>query len=195
MRIIGGSLKGRALKSPGSDRVRPTSDRLRETIFNILIDGYGNPIERARVIDLFAGTGAMGLEALSRGAGFVLFVEQAAAACAILRANIRTLGLECAARILRRDARKLGIAPEGEKYSLIFLDPPYGRGLAPPALAALREGGWLAENALLAIEDSASAMVRLPDGFALAETRRFGKTQIVLACVERDLNPATEQKD
>jgi 16S rRNA (guanine966-N2)-methyltransferase len=194
MRIIGGRLKGRVLKSPGSDQVRPTADRLRETIFNILIHAYGNPIERARVIDLFAGTGAMGLEALSRGAGFVLFVEQAAAACAILHANIQMLGLEHAARVLRCDARKLGIAPEGEKYSLIFLDPPYGRGLAPPALAALGEGGWLAENALLVIEDSASAMVRLPDGFALAETRRFGPAQIMLACVERDLNPATRTK-
>ena len=178
------------MKSPGSDQVRPTSDRLRETIFNILLHAYGNPVERANVIDLFAGTGAMGLEALSRGAGFALFVERAAPACAILRANVRTLGLECAARLLRRDARKLGIAPEGEKYGLIFLDPPYGRGLVPPVLAALQDGGWLAKNALLIIEESASTMVRLPDGIVLAETRRFGQTQIVLACAERDLNLA-----
>ena len=183
MHIIGGRLKGQPLKSPSSDRVRPTSDRLRETIFNVLIHAYGNPVEGARVIDVFAGTGAMGFEALSRGADLALFVDQAAEACAILRANIQTLGLESAARVLRRDARKLGTAPEGEKYNLIFLDPPYGMGLASPALAALREGGWLARNALLVIEESAGAMVRLPDGFALAETRRFGLKQILFACM------------
>jgi 16S rRNA (guanine966-N2)-methyltransferase len=183
MRIIGGRLKGQLLKSPGSGGVRPTSDRLRETIFNILIHAYGNPIEGARVIDLFAGTGAMGFEALSRGAIFALFVEQAAQACAVLNANIQSLGLGGAARILRRDARKLGIAPQGEKYDLLFLDPPYGKGLAPPALAALREGGWLAQNALLVIEESAETRVALPEGFALGEIRRFGATQIVLACV------------
>ncbi len=181
MRIVGGKLKGRALKSPGSDRVRPTSDRLRETIFDILIHAYGNPIEGARVIDLFAGTGAMGFEALSRGACLALFVEQTAAACAILRANIQTLGLEKAACVLRRDARKLGNAPDGEEYNLVFLDPPYGRGLAPPALAALRDGGWLAQNSLLVIEESAGARIVLPEGFAQCETRRFGTTQIVLA--------------
>ena len=135
------------------------------------------------MIDVFAGTGAMGFEALSRGADLALFVDQAAEACAILRANIQTLGLESVARVLRRDARKLKIAPEGEKYNLIFLDPPYGRGLAPPALTALREGGWLGQNALLVIEESAGATVRLPGGFALAETRRFGPKQILFACV------------
>lgn len=176
-------MKGRLLKSPGSGRVRPTSDRLRETIFNILIHTCGNPVEGARVIDLFAGTGAMGFEALSRGATIALFVEQAAEACMVLHANIQTLGLEKAARVLRRDARKLGIAPEGERYNLVFVDPPYGRELAPPALAGLRKGGWLAQNALLVIEESTGTGVALPEGFALAETRRFGTTQIVLACV------------
>jgi 16S rRNA (guanine966-N2)-methyltransferase len=183
MRVIGGRLKGRTLKSPGLDRVRPTSDRLRETIFNILIHAYGNPVEDARVIDLFAGTGALGFEALSRGANFALFVEQAAAACMVLRANIQALGLDSAARVLRRDARKLGIAPEREKYNLVFLDPPYRKGLAPQALAGLREGGWLARNALLVIEESAETGLALPEGFALGETRRFGGTQIVVACV------------
>src|ERR1700731_1229167 len=133
MRIVGGTFSGRLLKSPRSDRVRPTSDRLRETIFNILFHAYGNPVDGARVIDLFAGTGAIGLEALSRGAGAALFVEHSAAASAILRANIQALHLEGAARVLRRDARKLGTAPDGESFSLVFLDPPYGRGLAPPS--------------------------------------------------------------
>lgn len=184
MRIVAGRLKGRTLKGPGSNRVRPTSDRLRETIFDILIHAYGNPVEGARVIDLFAGTGAMGFEALSRGASLALFVEQAAAACAILRANIQTLGLEKAARVLRGNACKLGIAPDGEEYNLLFLDPPYGRGLAPPALAALRDGSWLAQNALLVIEESAGARIVLPEGYALCETRRFGATQIVLASLK-----------
>ena len=180
MRIVGGTFSGRLLKSPRSDRVRPTSDRLRETIFNILFHAYGNPVDGARVIDLFAGTGAMGLEALSRGAGAALFVEQSAAASAILRANIQALRLEGAARVLRRDARKLGTAPDGESFSLVFLDPPYGRGLAPPSLAALRKGRWLSTKALLVIEESAGAVIDLPEGFALSEKRRFGATQIAL---------------
>jgi len=105
MRIVGGRLKGRALKSPGSDAIRPTSDRLRETVFNILAHSYDNPVAGARVIDLFAGTGAMAIEALSRGAAFALLVDQGAQACAIIRANFAALDLGGAARILRRDAR------------------------------------------------------------------------------------------
>ena len=127
MRIVGGRLKGRALKSSGSDAIRPTSDRLRETVFSILAHSYGNPVAGARVIDLFAGTGAMAIEALSRGAHFALFVDQSANACAIIRANFAAFDLGGAAPILRRDARKVGPAPEGESFSLAFLDPPYGK--------------------------------------------------------------------
>ena len=182
MRIVGGRLKGRALQSPGSDAIRPTSDRLRETVFNILAHSYGNPVAGARVIDLFAGTGAMAIEALSRGTHFALFVDQSANACAIIRANVAALDLGGAARILRRDARKLGPAPEGESFSLAFLDPPYGKGLVPPTLKALRDGGWLGKDALAVIEERAGAEVALPDGFILRETRRFGATQVVFAC-------------
>jgi 16S rRNA (guanine966-N2)-methyltransferase len=171
------------LKCPASERIRPTSDRLRETIFNILAHAYGNPVEGARVLDVFAGTGAMGIEALSRGASFVLFLEQSAEACTIIRANILALGCEAAARVLKRDARKLGIAPQGEKFSLVFLDPPYGKGLVPPALAALRDGNWLAKDGLLVMEESAAAAIDLPEGIAIAESRRFGATKIVLAAV------------
>ncbi len=181
MRIIGGRFKGRVLKSPSSDRVRPTPDRLRETIFNILVHAYGNSVEGARVIDLFAGTGAMGLEALSRGAAFALFVESGAEACALLRANIEALGLGGVARTLRRDARKLGVAPEQEKFNLVFLDPPYGRGFVLPTLAVLHDGGWLNEGALIVIEERAEAEVDLPDGFALIETRLSGPAQIIFA--------------
>ena len=181
MRVVGGRLKGRALKSPGSDAIRPTSDRLRETVFNILAHSYGNPAAGARVMDLFAGTGAMAIEALSRGAAFALLVDQGAQACAIIRANFAALDLGGAARILRRDARKLGPAPEGESFTLALLDPPYGKGLVPPTLKALRDGGWLGGGALAVIEERAGAEVALPEGFVLRETRRFGVTQVVLA--------------
>ncbi len=181
MRIVGGRLKGRALKSPGSDAIRPTSDRLRETVFNILAHTYGNFVAGARVIDLFAGTGAMAIEALSRGAAFALLVDQGAQACAIIRANLAALDLGGAAHILRRDARKLGAAPAGESFSLAFLDPPYGKGLVPPTLKVLRDGGWLGSGALAVIEERAEAEVALPDGFILRETRRFGVTQVVFA--------------
>ncbi|MGI8569887.1 MAG: 16S rRNA (guanine(966)-N(2))-methyltransferase RsmD [Methylocella sp.] len=182
MRIVGGRLKGRALQRPDSDAIRPTSDRLRETVFNILAHAYGNPVADTRVIDLFAGTGAMAIEALSRGAAFALLVDQDARACAIIRANFAALELGGAARILRRDARKLGAAPEGESFSLAFLDPPYAKGFVPPTLKALRDGGWLGKDALVVIEERAGAEVAVPDGFVLVETRRFGVTQVVFAC-------------
>jgi 16S rRNA (guanine966-N2)-methyltransferase len=182
MRIVGGRLKGRALKSPGSDAIRPTSDRLRETVFNILAHSYGNPVAGARVIDLFAGTGAMAIEALSRGADFAVLMDQSERACAIIRANFAALGLSGAARILRRDVRKLGAAPRQEKFNLALVDPPYGKGLVPPTLKVLRDGGWLGKDALIVIEERAGAEVALPDGFVIRETRRFGVTQVVVAC-------------
>ncbi len=181
MRIIGGRLKGRVLRGPRTDAIRPTSDRLRETLFNILVHSYDNRAEGARVIDLFAGTGAMGIEALSRGARFTLFVDERAEACAIVRANVEALGLINTSRILRRDARKLGAAPEPETFNLVFLDPPYGRGFVEPALKSLRDGGWLDKDALAVIEESAGAKINLPEGFVGLETRRFGDTQAIFA--------------
>lgn len=180
MRIIAGRLKGRALKAPTTQDIRPTSDRLRETIFNILAHGYDDPIEGAPVIDLFAGTGAMGLEALSRGAKRVLFVDDGTEARALLRANVEALGLGGATKIFRRDATKLGQAPAGEKFALAFLDPPYGKGLAEPALIALRDGGWLIKNALVIVEEAAEAKPETPEGFALLDQRVYGDTQIVI---------------
>jgi 16S rRNA (guanine966-N2)-methyltransferase len=181
MRIVAGALRGRALKAPQSQSVRPTSDRLRESIFDILAHAYDDPVPGARVIDLFAGTGALGLEALSRGAERALFVDEGAEARALLRANIEALGLGGVTRIFRRDATKLGAAPPGEIFTLAFLDPPYGRGLAPRALRSLREGGWLAEHALILIEEASDAAVELPEGFEEAERRRYGDTQIIFA--------------
>lgn len=179
MRIIGGRLKGRALKGPGSDAIRPTSDRLRETIFNILAHSYGNPVEGAFVIDLYSGTGATAIEALSRGAVFALMVDSSAQACAIIRANTAALDLGGVARILRRDARKLGRVPDSGRFNLAFLDPPYGKGFVTPTLVALRDGDWLAKDALVMIEESTRAAVDLPERFVLREARRLGDTQIV----------------
>lgn len=181
MRVVGGTLRGRVLRGPGSNAIRPTSDRLRETLFNILAHSYDNAVEGARTLDLFAGTGAMGIEALSRGARFVLFMDEMAEACAIVRANVEALGLSGAVRILRRDARKLGAAPEQTRFNLAFLDPPYGKCFVAPALNSLRDGGWLDKDALVVIEERAGADVNLPEGFLSRETRRFGDTQTVFA--------------
>jgi 16S rRNA (guanine966-N2)-methyltransferase len=181
MRIVAGRLGGRVINGPTDDGIRPTSDRLRETIFNILMHAYDDPVVDAAVIDLFAGTGAMGLEALSRGARKVLFVEEAAQARALIRANVDALGVGGETRVFRRDARRLGAAPPGEKFNLAFLDPPYGRHLAEEALIALREGHWLAADALLLIEESLDAGVELPTGYKLLETRGYGSTKIIFA--------------
>jgi 16S rRNA (guanine966-N2)-methyltransferase len=184
MRIIGGKFKGRVLKRPGTAAIRPTSDRLRETVFNILAHAYGRPFAGARIIDLYAGTGAMGVEALSRGGAFALFIDSGARACAIVRANAEALGLGGAFRILKRDARKLGKAGEDERFDLAFLDPPYGRDFVWPTLVALRDGGWLYEGALVVIEESARASIALPEGFSLHEKRKSGDTQILFAGFE-----------
>src|SRR5215468_7551367 len=152
MRVVGGRLRGRTIASPSSRDIRPTADRLRESLFNILAHAYGDPVSGARVLDLFAGTGALGLEALSRGAAFTLFVDDGAEARALLRQNVEALGVAAASRIFRRDATKLGPAHPVEPFSLAFLDPPYGKGLAEKALAAAREGGWLTPDALVVVE-------------------------------------------
>jgi 16S rRNA (guanine966-N2)-methyltransferase len=179
MRIVGGRLKGRALLGPKSDAIRPTSDRLRESLFNILVHSYDDPLPGGRVIDLFAGTGAFGLEAVSRGAEFCMLVDDGAEARALIRGNVEALGLGGVTRIFRRDARKLGEAPPGPPYTLAFLDPPYGKGLAEPALDALARGGWLTPEALVIVEEAAAADFAPPAGFALLERRDYGETQVM----------------
>src|SRR5919109_3160617 len=143
MRVVGGRLRGRTLAAPKSNAIRPTSDRLRESLFNILAHAYGDPVAGARVLDLFAGTGALGLEAVSRGAAFALFVDDGAEARALIRANVEQLGLGGVTRIFRRDATRLGPVHPVEPFSLVFLDPPYGKELAEKSLLSAREGGWL----------------------------------------------------
>src|SRR5258705_8744178 len=154
MRVVGGRLKGRNLASPSSRDIRPTADRLRESLFNILIHAYDDPIQDARVLDLFAGTGALGIEAISRGAAFALFVDNGAEARALLRNNVESLRLGGVAKEFRRDAGNLGPAHPVEPFSLVFLDPPYAKKLAEKALASLRDGGWLTPAALLVVEEA-----------------------------------------
>jgi 16S rRNA (guanine966-N2)-methyltransferase len=179
MRIVGGRFRGRALKGPSSQAVRPTSDRLRETVFNILAHAYDDAVDGARVVDLFAGTGALGLEALSRGATFSLFVDDSAEGRALLRDNIETLGVAGLSKVFRRDATKLGAMPPQPGFTLAFLDPPYGKGLGERALASLRDGGWLAPGALCLLEESGTAQIAVPEGFALIESRDYGEAQVV----------------
>jgi 16S rRNA (guanine966-N2)-methyltransferase len=180
MRIVGGRLRGRALAAPKSQAIRPTADRLRESLFNILTHAYGDPVTGARVLDLFAGTGALGFESLSRGATFVQFVDDGAEARALLRQNVETLGLAAVTKIFRRDATKLGPAHPVESFSLAFLDPPYGKGLAEKALASARDGGWLTKDALIVVEESAEPAFKPPAGYEELERRRYDDTELVI---------------
>ena len=179
MRIVGGRFRGRTLSAPKSQAIRPTADRLRESLFNILTHAYGDPIDGARVLDLFAGTGALGFEALSRGAGFVLFVDDGAEARALLRGNVETLGVGGTTKVYRRDATKLGPVSPLEPFSLVFLDPPYGKGLAERALGSARGGGWLAPQALVVVEEAADAGFKPPAGFEEQERRKYDDTEFV----------------
>ena len=180
MRIVGGRWRGRPLAGPRSDQIRPTSDRLRETIFNILSHAYEDPVEGARVLDLFAGTGAMGLEALSRGAVFALFVDDGAQARGLIRENVETLGAGGATRLFRRDATRMGPAAPNQPFSLVFCDPPYRKGLGEKALASARDGGWLEKGALIVLEEAADGEIALPDGFEELERRAYGETQVLI---------------
>jgi 16S rRNA (guanine966-N2)-methyltransferase len=179
MRIVGGRLRGRTLAAPKSQAVRPTSDRLRESLFNILVHAYGDPVAGARVLDLFAGTGALGLEAMSRGADYALFVDDGAEARALIRENVEALGLGGTTRIFRRDAGKLGPAHPVEPFSLVFLDPPYAQGMAENALTSARAGRWLAPEALIVVEESVTAAFKAPEGFEEIERRAYGDTELI----------------
>jgi 16S rRNA (guanine966-N2)-methyltransferase len=172
-------LRGRALKGPQSQGIRPTADRLRESLFNILVHAYDNPIEGGRVLDLFAGTGALGIEALSRGAAFSLFIDDGLEARALLRANIESLGLGGTSKVYRRDATQLGPAHPMEPFSLVFADPPYGKGLAEKALASAREGGWLVPGALIVVEEATASALKPPEGFEELERRVYDDTEFV----------------
>jgi 16S rRNA (guanine966-N2)-methyltransferase len=181
MRIVGGQFKGRPIAAPPGRDTRPTSDRAREAVFNVLAHApWSQGIEGRRVLDLFAGSGALGLEAMSRGAAFALFVETDAAARGVIRDNIEALGLFGATRIHRRDATDLGIKPAGvgDPFDLVFLDPPYGKGLGERALARLGEGAWITGDALIMLEISAGETPRL-DAFETLDEREYGAAKVL----------------
>jgi 16S rRNA (guanine966-N2)-methyltransferase len=193
MRIISGTARGLRLAEVGAgDRaahLRPTSDRVREAIFNLLASGaYGDPIGCARVLDLFAGTGALGLEALSRGAARASFVDDGTAARALMRENIEKMRAMGRTDVWRRDATKLG-ENRGAAYGLIFLDPPYGKGLGHLALDAARAGGWIAPGAVIVWEESAPQPA--PPGLLPRDQRRYGDTWVtILQAPEAGTPPA-----
>lgn len=181
MRIVGGQFKGRAIVAPQGRDTRPTGDRARESIFNILTHADWAPgVEGRRVLDLFAGSGALGLEAMSRGASFALFVETEAAARGAIRDNIEAFGLFGATRLHRRDATDLGVKPAGlsEPFDLVFLDPPYHKGLGERALAQLSKGGWINDDALVVFECAADETPAAP-GFDPLEERVYGAAKIL----------------
>ncbi|MEM1366000.1 MAG: 16S rRNA (guanine(966)-N(2))-methyltransferase RsmD [Pseudomonadota bacterium] len=178
MRIVGGQYRGRSLTAPSGDDTRPTTDRTRESLFNILSHHPDVQLQGARVMDLFAGTGALGLEALSRGASAALFVEMGSGARGALRTNIHALGAQGVAKIFRRDATDLGQVGTMKPFDLLFLDPPYGQGLAQKALASAAVGGWLVDGALAVVEEADEAHFDVPSGFQVLDERRMGITRL-----------------
>lgn len=181
MRIVGGAWRGRKLATPRTDAIRPTSDRLRESLFNILAHAYDDAVVGARVLDLFAGTGALGFEALSRGAATALLVDEGAEARAVIRANIEAFGAEGVTRLFRRDATRLGPAATAGTFSLVFCDPPYGRDLAPRALASAAAGAWIEPGALVVVEEAETVASVWPAGFTELERRVYGETAVAIA--------------
>ena len=180
MRVVAGKFRGRTIHGPKSDAIRPTADRLRESIFNILVHAYGNPILDARVLDLFAGTGALGIEAISRGARFALFVEDSTEGRALLRENVEAFALGGVAKIFRRDATQLGVVHPNEPFTVVFCDPPYRKGLAERALTSARGGGWLAPRAIAVVEEAVDAKFTAPEGFEELERRAYDDTEFAI---------------
>jgi len=185
MRIVAGKLRGLTLAAPKDDRVRPTSDRVREALFNLLAHndfGFDFKIEGARVLDLFAGTGALGLEALSRGARYVLFVDDHAESRGLIRRNVEAAHATGATKIWRRDATGLGEMPAnaGGPFDLVFMDPPYRKGLLAGALASVRAGRWLAKRALIVAEMAEDEIFAAPDWVEGLDERVYGDSKLVL---------------
>ena len=183
MRIVGGRWRGRPLATPEGRDIRPTTDRARETLFNVLAHDPDTEIEGARVLDLFAGTGALGFEALSRGAASCLFVETGVEGRALIRRTIDALGCGGIARLHKRDATRLGEAGPLAPHTLVLADPPYGRALGERALASALEGGWLAPGARVVLEEKAGQEIAWPEGFGPEAERRVGDTCFHLARV------------
>ncbi|MCK8483353.1 16S rRNA (guanine(966)-N(2))-methyltransferase RsmD [Aliiroseovarius sp. S2029] len=186
MRIIAGRYRGLGLANVGKGdagaHLRPTTDRVRESLFSMLTGGrFGDPISDARVLDLFAGTGALGLEALSRGAAHVTFVDDGRKALSLIRENIAKCRCSDETSVIKRDATRLG---DGQPHDLVFLDPPYGKGLGEKALTTAITGGWLAPDALIVWEEDTA--ITPPNGITVLETRRYGDTTISICAFQPD---------
>lgn len=186
MRIIAGKFRGRTLASVGkgdvSAHLRPTTDRVRESLFNVLSGGrFGDPIRGARVLDLFAGTGALGLEALSRGANSVTFVDDGAKSISLIRQNIALCEANTETRVMRKNIRHLGPCPDAP-YTLVFLDPPYGQKLGEVALKTALSGGWIAQDALILWEENSP--ITPPISTTIIDARKYGSTTISILKAE-----------
>ena len=182
MRIVSGQYRGKAIVTPPGETTRPTSDRARQAVFNILEHAAWAPeLHGARVIDLFAGSGALGLEAISRGAAFCLFVETDDAARGAIRENVDAFGLFGQTRVHRRDANDLGAPPAsaGAPFNLAFLDPPYAKGLGEKAMAQLAAGGWLAPGAIVMFERGRDEPDPAPEGFERLDARDYGAARVL----------------
>lgn len=181
MRIVSGDFRGKTLITPDGSATRPTSDRARQAIFNILDHAAWSPgVRDRRVIDLFAGSGALGFEALSRGARFCLFVETDEAARGAIRDNVEAMGLFGRTRVHRRSATDLGVKPgaDGPAFDLAFLDPPYAKGLGEQALEKLTAGGWLAPGAIVVFERGASEPPFIAPDFEPVDAREYGAARV-----------------
>jgi len=192
MRIVAGRFRGARIEAPKGLATRPTSDRVRQTLFNVLEHGPPHfDFEGTRVLDLFAGSGALGLEALSRGARHAVFIEESPAARAAIRRNVEALGLTGATKIWRRDAAKLGKAGTLQPFQLIFCDPPYGKSLGERALEEAINGGWTEQGAIAVLEEHADVAISWPPFFREIDRRRYGDTQIAIARLgnEYDFGP------
>ncbi|HEY4191890.1 MAG TPA: 16S rRNA (guanine(966)-N(2))-methyltransferase RsmD [Mesorhizobium sp.] len=178
MRIVGGEFRGRPLATPRTSSIRPTTDRTREAVFNVLAHRFADKLDGARVLDLFAGTGALGLEALSRGASYGVFIEESSEGRGLIRTNVEAFGLTGRTKIFRRDATALGEAGTISPFDLVFADPPYGRGLGERALQSAKAGGWLGGGALCVVEEAAASPFEPGPGFVLLDERSYGETVI-----------------
>lgn len=178
MRIVGGKYRGRSIASPKTDKIRPTKDRTRESLFNILEHSYSDLLEDGRMLELFAGTGAVGIEALSRGCEFVLFVEQSIEGRGLLRKNTDNLSLHGCTKIFKRDATKLGPISKFEQFTILFADPPYGLGLGEKAILSAVDNGWMVDQSLVILEERSDVEPVLDARFTQLDKRPFGDTNI-----------------
>lgn len=180
MRIIAGKFRSKKLTSPKGDDIRPTSDRVRQSIFNIISSRLDHDFSEQRVLDLFAGTGAMGIEAISRGASEVVFVDNGLEARSLIRSHIDSFGIGGQARLLKRDALNLGKNEKCIPFNMIFIDPPYGKNLGKAALNAALENGWIADGAIIILEEKARQEIEFSDDLELIDRRKYGNSEVYL---------------